>query len=359
MFLNMKRAKILALGMAICFLLIHIFMFNVFSQCNVVPMARFNIFSIAFYLSMLFIAHKGWLPFYTFAVYTEVAVHMTLAVILTGWGSGFQVTLIGMNVLAFYAEYTGRSLKLKCVPVLPMSIAGMLLYLGSRLYLKYHPAPYDLPAEAELRLSLMWGIIVFVISIFILQLMVIIALSSQSMLEYQLSHDQLTGLPNRYYLSQKFEALKKNNKPYWIAIADIDDFKKINDTYGHECGDYILKTVGEILSSKRVQCCRWGGEEFIFVEEQSDTIPDRFAFLNDLRQVIEDHPFVYEGTELKVTMTFGLAHSSGREQNIDEVIRNADEKLYAGKYGSKNRVVDESNFEYHLKSKKEFFDSNR
>ena len=57
-------------------------------------------------------------------------------------------------------------------------------------------------------------------------------------------------------------------------------------------------------------------------------------------------------------MTFGLAHSSGRGQNIDEVIRDADEKLYAGKYGSKNRVVDESNFEYHLKSKKELFESN-
>ncbi|SEA75975.1 diguanylate cyclase (GGDEF) domain-containing protein [Oribacterium sp. KHPX15] len=359
MFLNMKKAKILASGMAICFLLIHILMFNVFLQCNVVPMARFNIFSILFYLSMLFIVHKGWLPFYTFAVYTEVAVHMTLAVILTGWESGFQVTLIGMNVLAFYAEYTGRTLKLKVFPVLPLSIAGMFLYLGSCVYLNYHPAPYALPKIAELRLSLLWGFIVFVVSIFILQLMVIIADSSQLKLEYQLSHDHLTGLPNRYFLSQKFETLKNNNRPFWIAIADIDDFKKINDSFGHNCGDYILKTVGEILSSKGVQCCRWGGEEFIFVEEQSETLPDRFAFLNDLRQTIEDHPFVYEGTELKVTMTFGLAHSSERKPNIDEVIRDADEKLYAGKYGSKNRVVDESNFEYHLKSKKEFFDSNR
>ena len=358
MFLDMKKVKLLAAGMAAAFLFIHILLINVFLQCGVIPMVRFNIFSIAFYILMLFVVYKGWLPFYTYAVYTEVALHMTLAVILTGWGSGFQFTLIGMNVLAFYAEYTGRVLKLKYLPVFPLAITGMFLYIGSCLYLHYHPAPYVLPEIAELRLSILWGIIVFVIIIFILQLMVIIAHSSQVQLEHQLCHDQLTGLPNRYFLSKKFEILRNDKKPYWIAISDIDDFKAINDTYGHNCGDYILKTVGEILSSRGVQCCRWGGEEFIFVEEQSETIPNQSDFLSILRQDIESYPFDYEGTKLSVTMTFGLALSVGRE-NIDEVIRDADEKLYAGKYGSKNRVVDESNFESHLKSKIQYLESTR
>ena len=342
MFLNMKRAKLLALGMAICFLLIHILMFNVFLQCNVVPMARFNIFSIAFYLSMLFVVHKGWLPFYTYAVYTEVAAHMTMAVILTGWESGFQVTLIGMNVLAFYAEYTGRVLKLKFLPVLPLSIVGMFLYLWSCVYLHYHPAPYALPEISKLRLSLLWGIIVFVVSIFILQLMVIIAHTSQEKLEYQLSHDQLTGLPNRYYLSKKFETLRNNAKTYWIAISDIDDFKKINDNYGHDCGDYVLRTVGYILSSKGVKCSRWGGEEYMFTEERSETIPDEFSFLDSIRRDIATYPFIYDGKNIDVTMTFGLALSSGRD-DIEAVIRDADAKLYEGKHRGKNIVVDANN----------------
>ena len=87
-----------------------------------------------------------------------------------------------------------------------------------------------------------------------------------------------------------------------------------------------------------------------------ENLPDQSQFLNDLRQDIEAYPFVYEGKKLNVTMTFGLALSS-KKKNIDSVIRDADERLYAGKYGSKNRVVDESNFESQLRSKKQYFDS--
>ncbi|WP_029231036.1 diguanylate cyclase domain-containing protein [Butyrivibrio sp. VCB2006] len=344
MFMNMKRAKLIAWGMAICFLFIHVLMLTVFWQCGVKPMAYFNIFSIVFYLFMLYVVHKELLPFYAVTVYLEVALHMTLAVILTGWGSGFQVTLIGMNVLAFYAEYTGRSLKLKFVPVLPMGILGMILYLGTCVYLQFYPAPYSLPQIAEFWLSILWGVIVFVINLFVLQLLVLIVDSSEKQLEYQLSHDKLTGLPNRYFLSKHFEKLHSDNKPYWIAISDIDDFKKVNDVYGHNCGDYVLKKVGEILSGKGAMCGRWGGEEFIFAQAGSEKLSDPYDFLNDLRKAIKDYPFEYDGQRVKVTMTFGLACSSeGKE--IDDIIRDADEKLYAGKHSGKNVVVDDKHFE--------------
>ncbi len=344
MFMNMKRAKFIAWGMAICFLLIHILMFIVFIQCYVVPMAIVNVFSILFYFFMLYVVHKEWLPFYAVAVYLEVAAHMTLAVILTGWGSGFQVTLIGMNVLAFYAEYTGRTLKLKYVPVLPLGILGMILYLGGCVYLRFNPAPYSLPDTAEFGLSILWGVIVFVINLFVLQLLVIIARSSEEQLEYQLSHDKLTGLPNRYFLSQKFDSLQSGKKPYWIAISDIDDFKKVNDIYGHNGGDYVLKTVGEILSSKGAMCGRWGGEEFIFANAISEAGPDPYTFLDDLRKEIKNYPFEFDGKKFKVTMTFGLAYSV-EGLRIEDVIRDADEKLYAGKHSGKNRVVDDKHME--------------
>ncbi|WP_051538043.1 GGDEF domain-containing protein [Butyrivibrio proteoclasticus] len=337
MFMNMKRAKLIAAGMAICFLFIHILMIAIFVQCGVTPMVRFNVFSIAFYIFTLFVVYKEWLPFYAVSVYLEVVAHMTLAVLLTGWKAGFQITLIGMNVLAFYAEYTGRTLKLKYIKVMPMCIVGMALYLGSYIYQFYHPAPYSLEGQAEFWLSILWGVIVFVINLFVLQLLVFIANSSEEQLEYQLSHDKLTGAPNRYYISTQFEKIQKKKEDYWLAIADIDGFKKINDTYGHNCGDYVLMTLGKLFLSKDVLCCRWGGEEFIFLGKR-DGKYDPVEFLDGLRKEIEQIPFEFEGNMFSVTMTFGMSLFSS-DEDIDKVISGADEKLYYGKHSGKNRVV--------------------
>ncbi|SEL43419.1 diguanylate cyclase (GGDEF) domain-containing protein [Butyrivibrio sp. ob235] len=336
MFMNMKRAKLTAWGMAICFLLIHVLMISIFIQCGVTPMAKFNVFSIVFYIFMLFVVYKEWLQLYAVAVYLEVAAHMVLAALLTGWGSGFQITLIGMNVLAFFAEYTGRTLKLKYIRMMPMCILGMIFYLSVYVYLHFNPAPYALPEKAEFWLSILWGVIVFVINLFVLQFLVIIANKSEEQLEYQLSHDKLTGLPNRYYLTNHLDTLQNGKEDYWIAISDIDDFKKVNDTYGHNCGDYVLKTVGEILSDRGALCCRWGGEEFLFVAKTSE-IPNAYEFLEKIRKEIEKQDFDYEGVPFKVTMTFGVSASEGKR--VHDIIHDADEKLYLGKHSGKNRVI--------------------
>ena len=336
--MNMKRTKLVSAGIAICFLLVHVLMITIFYQCEVYPMVYFNIFSIWYYFFSLFLVYKEWFPAFTVTVYLEVAMHMTLAVLLTGWGSGFQVTLIGMNVLAFYAEYTGRSLKLKIIRVMPFCILGMFLYLGSYVYLHFNPPAYALPDEAHFWLTLLWGVVVFVINLFVLQLFVYIANTSEEQQEYQLSHDKLTGLPNRYYFSTVADTIKTGRDSYWIAIADIDNFKKINDTYGHNCGDFVLRTIGEMLGQKDPLCCRWGGEEFLFVDKICKKKYDPYEFLEEVRRQIESKPFEYEGNKFRVTMTFGL---SGYEvgDDIEAVIRDADEKLYAGKQSGKNKVV--------------------
>ena len=333
-----KRAQIMSFGMCICFLLIHFLMISIFYQCGVTPMVKFNIFSICFYIFMIFVVYKKWLLFSTISVYLEVALHMTLAILFTGWNSGFQITLIGMNVLAFYAEYTGRRLKLKHFRVIPICLLGMCLYLGSYIYLSYHPAPYTLPEKAEFWLSLLWGFTVFSINLFFIQFLVIIANSSEEELAYQLSHDKLTGLPNRYYLSEQLDSFKKEHNNYWLSISDIDDFKKINDTYGHDCGDYVLKTIGELLSAKDVLCCRWGGEEFLFIGKLDKDKPEPTSFLEEIRKEIQNHSFEYENIKFSVTMTFGLSTFSNGE-DIDNVLRDADDKLYQGKQSGKNKLV--------------------
>lgn len=342
MYMNMKRAKLMAYGMAVCFLSIHLLMINIFEQCNVTPMVRFNIFSIIFYICIMWVIHKGWLQFYAVAVYIEVALHMTLSVVYTGWDSGFQITLIGMNVLAFYAEYVGRTIKIKIFPMLPIGIIGMVLYIGSYIYQVYNPPVYSLPMRANFGLTILWAVIVFVINVFVLQLFVLIVKSSEDKLEYQMSHDKLTGLPNRYYVSNHLREIEEATgfENYWVGLSDIDDFKKVNDNYGHNCGDYVLKTVANLISDNEdVLCCRWGGEEFIFVGKTNGSDIGAHEYLESCRKKVEEYPFAFEGAMLSITMTFGLEiYSSG--MGIDDWINEADEKLYYGKHSGKNKVVD-------------------
>lgn len=338
---DIRRVKAMAYGMSLCFLFIHILMISIFYQCHVDPMVRVNVVSIAFYFIILFIIHMEWFPLFALSVYIEVAIHMTVAVLYTGWNSGFQITLIGMNVLAFYAEYVGRSLKIKYIPMMPAGILGMMLYLGSYVILNYAPPQYNLPSNVEFWLSILWGVVVFSINLFVLQVFVSLVSSSERKLEHQMSHDKLTGLPNRYYMSNHLEMVKEKEglKEYWIAIADIDDFKKVNDTYGHNCGDYVLRTVAELTENNdNILCCRWGGEEFIFMGRKKGDDISAFVFLDGLREKISNYPFHFEGTDLKVTMTIGLAmFFKGR--GIDAWISEADAKLYQGKQAGKNQVV--------------------
>jgi diguanylate cyclase (GGDEF)-like protein len=341
MVMNLKRAKIIAAGMATVFLLIHVMMIIMFYECRVWPMVRVNIFSILFYFVMLWVSYKGWLAVYAPAVFLEVTFHMSLAVIYTGWGHGFEITLIGMNVLAVYAEHVGRTVKIKYVKMLPFCFIGMAVYLGTFLYEHAHPAPYQLPDKVTFALPLLWGVIVFVIIIFILEIFVFLVNGSEAKLEYQMSHDKLTDLPNRYYLSQYFERIQKTEgfDGYWVAIADIDDFKKINDTYGHKCGDYVLSTIASLAQKEEdVLCCRWGGEEYIFMGKITDNINQVYKRLDVFRQSIESYSFNYKGYVIKVTMTIGLvAYEPG--MTGDNWFTCADQKLYDGKHSGKNKVV--------------------
>lgn len=338
--MNFRRARIMGMSMAISFLGIHLFIINVFQQCGVTPMVRFNIFSVIFYVFMCYAAHKQWFRLYAIGVYLEVMLHMFLAVIFTGWDNGFQSTILGMNVLGFYAEYVGRRLKVKQIPMLPFCFTGMLVYLASYIYVHFNGYTYQLPEEASFWLTIIWAIITFVITIVVLQIFVLIVNSSEVKLEHQMSHDKLTGLPNRYYFSNYIEKINRTESLdcYWIAIADVDDFKRINDTYGHNCGDYVLSTIASLFGeNKDVLCCRWGGEEFIFISHgQNDG--DGFNYLEKLRHEVEDFEFRFNGIKFHVNVTMGMAIYN-QKHSIDSWISTADGKLYEGKMNGKNKVV--------------------
>lgn len=163
-------------------------------------------------------------------------------------------------------------------------------------------------------------------------------------LEMIATTDPLTKLQNRrgmmnhidHYLTDQ----RTEGRMLTIAIGDIDFFKKINDTYGHEAGDYVLETLAKIMNEfmeGKGTVARWGGEEFLFSFEN---INGDYAFehMSKLLHLIERYVFTYDGTDLNVTMTFGIEEYDSNE-GLDKTISKADEKLYMGKSQGRDRVI--------------------
>ena len=127
---------------------------------------------------------------------------------------------------------------------------------------------------------------------------------------------------------------------FCIAIGDIDYFKKINDTYGHDAGDFILSELAKIFRTymrDKGVVARWGGEEFLFVIPRVNG-DEALKILDELRRSVEEKEFKFNDVVLKVTMTFGIDEYS-ELTGIDKTIAEADKKLYLGKQSGRNRVI--------------------
>ncbi len=156
--------------------------------------------------------------------------------------------------------------------------------------------------------------------------------------------DALTGLFNRRKMTDlieyEYDRALRNQLPFSVIITDIDHFKAVNDTHGHDCGDEVLQEVSQILTSmtrKQDQASRWGGEEFLLLLPETDTNGAR-TLAEKIRTKIEQSSYFCGKTELNITMTFGI--SSFTDGKTDKtVIKEADIALYEGKNSGRNRCV--------------------
>jgi len=142
--------------------------------------------------------------------------------------------------------------------------------------------------------------------------------------------DELTGIYNRRGCMEKI----KKFKTFGVLIFDVDYFKKINDKFGHDVGDNILKEITKVVKSnlrKEDVFCRWGGEEFIIVIE-NDNLEDLKKIAEKIRKKIEKHIFNVVG---KVTVSIGVAVA----ENFETAFKKADENLYKAKNEGRNRVI--------------------
>jgi diguanylate cyclase (GGDEF)-like protein len=170
------------------------------------------------------------------------------------------------------------------------------------------------------------------------------------LLEHFALTDPLTGLPNRRaieaWAAHELPAAVRHGFAFWVVAIDLDHFKGVNDTYGHEAGDTVLKAFGEILRS----CTRssdisgrTGGEEFLHVIAHSERshIP---MIVERTRAKLAARTFVFGGAVVRVTASFGVAGFTGRGDaaTFTELVGRADRALYAAKQNGRNRIEFES-----------------
>jgi len=165
--------------------------------------------------------------------------------------------------------------------------------------------------------------------------------------------DDLTGLyVHKFFkerIEEEFNRSKSYNLPLSLIMIDIDHFKKINDTYGHSCGDELLKQLARILRKRARDTdivARYGGEEFTILMIQTN-IEDAFQVAKDIRKIIKDEVFTVERPEggllkhllrLKVTVSIGVSEISSDMKDFMELINSADSALYKAKNSGRDRV---------------------
>ena len=156
--------------------------------------------------------------------------------------------------------------------------------------------------------------------------------------------DPLTQLLNRRSIFEKLNEEKnrfdRNKKTFSIIIADIDNFKLVNDKYGHECGDSVLLNISHKMISnlrKQDKTCRWGGEEFLILLPETNYEGAK-VIAEKIQTTISDTNIAYKGNTLSITITQGICEYNGLG-SIEDSINCADKSLYIGKNSGKNCVI--------------------
>ncbi|HEX6598454.1 MAG TPA: diguanylate cyclase [Gemmatimonadaceae bacterium] len=165
-------------------------------------------------------------------------------------------------------------------------------------------------------------------------------------LRYMSLTDGLTGLDNRRHLNERidemFQHAQRLNEPFSVVMCDLDKFKSVNDTYGHQAGDEVLKQLASILKEEAREIDRvgrYGGEEFLLL--LPGTVLDAaVTFAERVRKHVERHTFTFPGGSTKRTASFGVAGwPHPKISDSDTLVRMADDALYVAKETGRNRVI--------------------
>ena len=282
----------------------------------------------------------------TFVSYCILNVCILLWVIanvrMFGWGIGVQTFIFVLVVFCFFAKYKHTPAKIVYIMVL----LALRLYLYS--YCQTNSPSISITPEMNNLFQLVNSVAIFwSLSLPAYFFSTDTQALEGKLIEYneqlkrQASIDPLTGLNNRRSTLEYLDSLlKAAENQISICLCDIDFFKRVNDTYGHDVGDIVLQTIAETFRKELPQysfISRWGGEEFLLIFPQSNG-DEAYIALESLRQKIKAVVFDGGTDSFSVSLTYGLVEYDFYS-DLTTILKEADEKLYLGKEGGRDRII--------------------
>lgn len=323
---------------------IHAFYLCIFSLMGEEILAVTNVFSVAiyFFLVRLICDSSENSKLVMVILQLEILFHTLVCILTLGWGYGFELLFLATSLILFFTSLSYRTFNYIII------VIQILLLIACYWYLEGQPIRYfDKFKDILFIFNLSMVCIFSVIISYLLEssnLFIFLGiLEEKESAKAVFNHDPLTGLLNRASMQQIFR--QKNlfdGNDFAIVMCDIDNFKKINDTYGHGAGDEVLKSLSKIFKNafrNEDRVARFGGEEFlavIFDVKKAKAV----SILERIRETLNQNVVEFENHRIIATMTFGVvAHSGHTEVNIERMIKQADELLYVGKRNGKNIVM--------------------
>ncbi|MCM1173925.1 MAG: GGDEF domain-containing protein [Blautia sp.] len=331
---------------------VHIFLVGLFGFLRIYPLIIFNIGSVITYISCVNIIKYGYekdLIRTFYITYVEIIVHSFVATICVGWRFGFPQYTIGLIPFGYYMCVTliEDPKKKYFVPTV-LGLMAFLSFVGCRTISMFTGPVFQLDVTPAMELiiyifntSCNFGFLFLVTLVFVIDMQTAANLlrSQNLVLGNMASIDPLTGLYNRRSMQDFFEAVVKAEENFCLIMCDIDNFKKVNDTYGHDFGDVVLKEISQIIRnqvSDHGHVCRWGGEEILIMAKVP--LDQTCQIAENIRSNVEEHLFVWRETAIHCSLTLGVAaHKIG--DAVENTITHADKRLYYGKKNGRNRVV--------------------
>lgn len=335
---NVETIKFQIIQKVACFaLVIHVALIFIFAQLGVFLLAFANIFSVLAWATGIILISRGLgsLALRVFSI--EVILHSILVCATLGLELGFQFYLWTVSCLLLI-DY---QLKLKQALI----YSFVLILTFAALYLCFSDVVYTYAYSDFVQYIEVGNIIIAGLPmVYAIGLIREITISQRIELTDMAAKDHLTKLYNRRFAKELILAAYKESaftdKKICLVMADIDFFKRINDSCGHEKGDSILVAIANLITqhiNKQSIAVRWGGEEFLIVLTNSNE-KDAFTHIENMRQSIAAMTFPVDGQKLNITMSFGLIQWQPNA-SLEEMLQQADAALYKSKKNGRNQTT--------------------
>lgn len=336
--------------LSIAVIVVHVLMVFLFHIMGVWQLSLYNIIVTAYYSYCYTTVREGKVRQGYILTFAEIVAQMVFTTLIIGWSVGFYAYVIALIPLYYYINmFLGRGSDHPFMPFF-WSMITFGIFLGTFI-LSLNVTPVtNLDMSQKVTIFIFNTFFAFQLIIWMSHFLVLgykktlnAMAERNASLDEAAGQDPLTKLFNRRTMEERLdealEAAKKNGTIFSLVMGDIDFFKKINDTYGHDCGDVALVAVAEILKA----CvrdgdivCRWGGEEFLLLVSGNRGVATTVA--ERIRSRIENNVVEFGGNQIKFTMTLGVStYAPG--YSLDALVNQADENLYYGKEHGRNQVV--------------------